>query len=108
MELAGIEHLSDFWRSNPFFIKLVLQYSRGSKERLYIRNLFQPLVKDILNATLELETDALAIYKSLIRKEETSTGQQSLRKTDATVAMAAEDPEVVALQNERIFYIYNL
>lgn len=98
LELSNIEHLSDFWRSNPFFIKLVLQYSRGSKERLYIRNLFQPLIIDIFTQSFELETDPLMIYKSLIKKEETETGQSSSRKADATLSIAAEDELVTKFQ----------
>lgn len=52
-----------------------------------------------------MECDGLAIYKSLIRKEETTTGQPSARKPDATMAVACEDPEVLEIQKIRMIYL---
>jgi len=93
-EVEDINDISDFWRVNPIFIKLVLHYSRGAKERQYLRDLLQPLVKSVISSEgLELESDPIAIYKTLIREEEFKTGQPSTRKYDVTAKEALSDDE---------------
>ncbi|KAJ3131038.1 hypothetical protein HK100_006938 [Physocladia obscura] len=95
LEINEIEKLDEFWRSNPLFIKLVLQYVRGAKERQYFRNLFQPLIKIILNnKSLDLETDPTFVYKNLIRQDESESGENSKRPYDATVEQISADIEV--------------
>jgi len=93
-EVEDINDINDFWRVNPIFIKLVLHYCRGAKERQYIRDLLQPLVKSVISCEgLELESDPIAIYKTLIRDEEYKTGQPSKRKYDVTAKEALTDEE---------------
>jgi len=93
-EVEDINDINDFWRVNPIFIKLVLHYSRGAKERQYLRDLLQPLVKSVFSSEgLELESDPIAIYKTLIREEEFKTGQPSKRKYDVTAKEALSDEE---------------
>lgn len=93
-EVEDINDINDFWRINPIFIKLVLHYSRGAKERQYLRDLLQPLVKSVFSSEgLELESDPIAIYKTLIREEEYKTGQPSKRKYDVTAKEALSDEE---------------
>ncbi|KAJ3219368.1 hypothetical protein HDU67_001587 [Dinochytrium kinnereticum] len=101
IEVDEISKIDEFWRSNPFFIKLVLHYTRGAKERQFLRDLLQPLLKVIMSdASLDLECDPLFIYKSLIREEESRTGEQSTRPYDATAAQAAQDPDVIERQRK--------
>ncbi|KAI8924263.1 hypothetical protein BC831DRAFT_501250 [Entophlyctis helioformis] len=95
LELSDINKLEEFWRDNPFFIKLVLQYTRGAKERQFLRDLLQPVLKIVIeDSSLELESDAMAIYKNIIREDELRTGEKSTRSYDATPQQAAQDPEV--------------
>lgn len=95
--------LSEFWKANPLFIKLLIFYTRGAKDRQFLRQVLQPLVKIILNNhNLELETDITVIYKTLIRDEESKTGEKSKRAYDATAAQMAADPEVIKIQAERL------
>ncbi|KAL2916115.1 iqgap-related protein [Polyrhizophydium stewartii] len=99
VELNDISKLEEFWRDNPFFIKLVLQYTRGAKERQYLRDLLQPVLKLVLNDnTLELESDPIAIYKSQIRDEELRTGEKSTKPYDVTPQQATQDPDVKRVQ----------
>ncbi|KAJ3105040.1 hypothetical protein HDU97_008648 [Phlyctochytrium planicorne] len=101
IEVEEISKIDEFWRSNPFFIKLVLHYTRGAKERQFLRDLLQPLLKlTMSDSALDLETDPLFIYKSLIREEESRTGEQSTRPYDATAVQAALDPEVQQRQKK--------
>jgi GTPase-activator protein for Ras-like GTPase len=102
-ELNDIEKLEDFWRDNPLFIKLVLQYIRGAKERKFLRALLQPLIKSVMDDnSLELETEPVALYKAIIRMDELSTGEKSTRNYDATPAEAAAEPDVILIQMGRV------
>ncbi|KAI8810415.1 hypothetical protein BJ742DRAFT_747546 [Cladochytrium replicatum] len=99
IEIDEISDLGEFWRANPLFIKLVLHYTRGAKERQFLRELLQPLVKSIINNnSLDLETEPVAILRALIRDEESRTGEKSSRNYDVTPQVASEDPEVKAMQ----------
>ncbi|KAJ3112166.1 hypothetical protein HDU96_004867 [Phlyctochytrium bullatum] len=101
IEVDEISKVDEFWRSNPFFIKLVLHYTRGAKERQFLRDLLQPLLKLIMSdSSLDLECDPLFIYKGLIREEESRTGEKSSRPYDATASQAAQDPEVAERQKK--------
>ncbi|KAJ2381003.1 iqgap- protein, partial [Coemansia sp. RSA 2559] len=70
IELSAIYTLSEFLRGNPIFIKLAVHYNRGAKERKYLRDLLQPTIKKVIDdPDLDLESDPLAIYRTLIREE---------------------------------------
>ncbi|KAI8914600.1 hypothetical protein EDD86DRAFT_186564 [Gorgonomyces haynaldii] len=102
IEIQEITKLEDFWRDNPLFIKLVLQFTRGAKERAYLRDLLQPLIKAVLGDNeLELETEPVAIYKQLIRNEELKTGEKSAKPYDVTPQDASQDEDVKKIQTER-------
>ncbi|ORX51088.1 hypothetical protein BCR36DRAFT_351608 [Piromyces finnis] len=93
-EVEDINDINDFWRVNPIFIKLITHYSRGAKELQYLRDLLQPLIKSVISCEgLELESDPISIYKTLIREEEFKTGQPSKRKYDVTAKEALNDEE---------------
>ncbi|KAJ3024758.1 UNVERIFIED_CONTAM: hypothetical protein HDU68_007812 [Siphonaria sp. JEL0065] len=95
LEVGEIGKLDEFWRANPLFIKLVLQYVRGAKERQFFRDLFQPLIKVIMSdSSLNLETDPVFIYKNLIREDELQTGEQSKRSYEATSEQISADSDV--------------
>ncbi|KAJ3333331.1 hypothetical protein HDU76_009303 [Blyttiomyces sp. JEL0837] len=103
VEVDEINKIDEFWRANPLFIKLVLQYTRGAKERQFLRELLQPLVRLILSdSSLDLETDPVFIYKNLIREEESKSGEQSSRSHDVTHQSALADPEVQRVQKEHV------
>ncbi|EGF77572.1 hypothetical protein BATDEDRAFT_91373 [Batrachochytrium dendrobatidis JAM81] len=99
VELNDINKLEEFWRDNPFFIKLVLQYTRGAKERQFLRELLQPVLSIVLNDNqLELESDPIAIYKAQIREEESRTGEKSSKPYDVTAQQASQDVDVKEAQ----------
>ncbi|KAJ3038625.1 hypothetical protein HDV00_000469 [Rhizophlyctis rosea] len=99
VEVDESAKLEEFWRANPYFIRLVLQYTRGAKNAQFLRDLLSPLTKAVLtDGSLDLETEPLNIWKSLIREEESRTGEKSSRPYDATLQQAMEDPEVKAVQ----------
>ncbi|KAJ2723116.1 iqgap- protein [Coemansia sp. Benny D115] len=94
MELASIDTLHEFLRGNPIFIKLAVHYNRGAKERKYLRDLLQPLIKKVIeDPELDLESDPLVIYRTLIREEESRTGEKSRRAYDISREDALNDME---------------
>ncbi|KAJ2335610.1 iqgap- protein, partial [Coemansia sp. RSA 2681] len=94
IELSSIDTLQEFLRGNPIFIKLAVHYNRGAKERKYLRDLLQPLIKKVIeDVDLDLESDPLVIYRTLIREEESRTGEKSRRAYDITREDALNDME---------------
>ncbi|KAJ1673392.1 iqgap- protein, partial [Spiromyces aspiralis] len=92
VELESVQRIHEFLRGNPIFIKLAVHYNRGAKERKYLRDLLQPLVKKVLeDPDLDLESDPLVIYRGLIREEESRTGQRSRKPYDITREDALND-----------------
>ncbi|KAJ3303693.1 hypothetical protein HDV03_003566 [Kappamyces sp. JEL0829] len=86
---------NDTIKENPLFIKLVLQYTRGPKERDFLRGLLRPLLETIMSDNqLELDTDPVSIYKGVIREEEATTGEKSSRPAEVTPERALEDAAV--------------
>eukprot|EP00158_Paraphelidium_tribonemae_P005840 Partr_v1_DN27551_c0_g1_i1_m30118 putative IQ motif containing GTPase activating protein len=97
-EMKTITEIAEFLRGNPVFIKMAVHYNRGAKERLFLRDLLQPLVKDVLgNDKLDLDTDPVVIYRQLIKEEEIATGEASKRPYDVTKEDALKDPEVAKI-----------
>ena len=108
MEVTVTKQSDEVVKENPVFVKLVLQYIRGAKERDYLRGLFRPLLDLVLkNSELELELDPIAIYKGIIRQEEISTGKSSLPH-DITAEAAAKNPQVKEIQLKNFALITNI
>ncbi|KAJ1342052.1 hypothetical protein BSLG_003369 [Batrachochytrium salamandrivorans] len=95
VELSEINKLEEFWRDNPFFIKL------WCKERQYLRELLQPVLSIVLNDNeLELDSDPIAIYKAQIRAEESRTGEKSTKPYEVSLQQANQDPDVKETQRK--------
>ncbi len=92
-ELGMVNTVQEFIRGNAQFIKLVVQYNRGAKERQYLRDLLGPLVQGIMrDDALDLETDPCAIYRQAINIEESQTGMPSRKPLDVSFDVALNDP----------------
>ncbi|CAH7670659.1 hypothetical protein BY996DRAFT_4582906 [Phakopsora pachyrhizi] len=98
-ELAGVNSLTEFLMGDFIFIKLLVQYGRGTKERRYLKDLLVPIMGQIVgeDCELNLETDPIKIYRSVISEEETRTGIQSSRPMDVTFNEALADQETLSL-----------
>jgi len=95
-EMEQVSEPQDILRGNPIFIKLVVQYTRGAKERQFLRELLQPLIKDVLNQTdLDLDVDPLSIYRNMIKDEESKTGEKSSLAYDVSRSQALENEKVM-------------
>ncbi|POW08043.1 hypothetical protein PSTT_07792 [Puccinia striiformis] len=101
-ELAGVISLSEFIMGKFTFINLLMQYGRGAKERRYLKDLLGSVINETVNddndrGILNIETDPIKIYRSVINEEETRTGIQSTRPIDVTFNEALADQETLAL-----------
>ncbi|KAI8581736.1 hypothetical protein K450DRAFT_230913 [Umbelopsis ramanniana AG] len=94
-EMSYMEDAQEFMRGNYIFMKLVVHYNRGAKERKFFRDLLQPLVNTVLDDDfMDLETDPVNIYHKSVNLEESRTGRPSARKHTATSQEALADAEV--------------
>ncbi|KAF9189282.1 hypothetical protein BGZ51_009729 [Haplosporangium sp. Z 767] len=93
-EVDQLLNVNDFMRGNFMFVKMVMIYVRGAKERRYLRDLLGPLVRQVLEDDfLDLESDPLMIYKASINNEELRTGRPSERPLHIDHTEALNDPE---------------
>ncbi|KAG0317640.1 hypothetical protein BGZ99_006182 [Dissophora globulifera] len=93
-EVREISNVNDFMRGNFMFVKMVMIYVRGAKERRYLRDLLGPLVQQVLEDDfLDLESDPLMIYRASINNEELRTGRPSERPLHIDHTEALNDPE---------------
>ena len=99
LEISEASTVFETLKDNPMFVKLILQYTRGVKEREYLRDLLRPLLEKIMDdSSLELDIDPVSIFKASIRNEEGTTGEKSKRQVEnLTTQIALEDPEVNAI-----------
>ena len=98
-EIEKMPDVQSILREDMIFIKLIVQYNRGAKERQYLRDLLSPLVSTVISdSDLDLETDPLVIYRAMIKEEESKTGEKSALPFDA--------PRDEALENENVRAIY--
>ena len=65
-EILSVDVLQDFIRTDYLFIKLVVQYGRGAKERKYFKDMLAPHVQAIVNdESIDLETDPVVVSASI-------------------------------------------
>lgn len=94
-EANNCESLQDYLRGNFLWGRLLAAYLRSPRDRKYFRDLYGPLVRESIfeNQDLDLESDPMQIYRTLINNEELSTGQRSRRNPDIPREQAIKDPE---------------
>ena len=94
-EVESFDNLSDYVRCKPFWHKLFASHAKSPRDRRYMRSALGPLVRECVmdNADLDLESDPMQIYRSLINDEELRTGRQSRRRPDVPREEAIRDPE---------------
>lgn len=103
-EIGRCSSLQDFNRGKFFWSKLLAHYIRSPRERMFMRDLLGPLIRDYIteNPALDLESDPKKIYYSVINSEELRTGQPSRRSLDIPIETIIKDKEV------RELFIYHL
>jgi Ras GTPase-activating-like protein IQGAP2/3 len=97
-EIQSCPSLQDYVRCNSFWSRLFMAYVKSPRDRKFLRDVLNPLVKEwvIENTELDLESDPMQIYRSAISNEELRTGQRSRRPLDIPTEEAIRDPETRA------------
>ena len=94
-EIDNCSSIQDYLRGNFFWAKLFSAYVKSPRDRKYMRDILAPIVKDnvIDNPGLDLESDPMQIYLSVIEDEQLRTGQRSHRRPDIPREEAIRDEE---------------
>ncbi|RMZ76064.1 hypothetical protein DV737_g4988, partial [Chaetothyriales sp. CBS 132003] len=97
-EIDCSSSLQDYLRTNTVCSKLFAAYIRSPRDRKFLRDVIGPLVKEHLidNQQLDLESDPLQIYLSIMNNEELRTGQRSSRNANVPREEAIRDPDTRA------------
>ncbi|RMZ92156.1 hypothetical protein DV736_g613, partial [Chaetothyriales sp. CBS 134916] len=97
-EIDCSSSLQDYLRTNTFCSRLFAAYIRSPKDRKFLRDVIGPLVKEhfIDNQQLDLESDPLQIYLSIMNNEELRTGQRSGRNPNIPREEAIRDRDTRA------------
>lgn len=94
-EVDAAPSIKDYLRGNFFWSKLLANYTRSPRDRKYLRDVLNPLIREniIEDEELDLESDPLEIYRSAVNNEELRTGQASRRPLDIPRDLAIKDTE---------------
>ncbi|KAG5513649.1 hypothetical protein PMAC_000687 [Pneumocystis sp. 'macacae'] len=85
-ELIRAENIQEFFKRNSLWIKIAVSYNRNVKERKYLKRLFQPLIKKMIeNDYLDLESDPVM--------EELMTGERTKCSINLERNEAIQDPK---------------
>ncbi|CUA76921.1 Ras GTPase-activating-like protein rng2 [Rhizoctonia solani] len=91
-EVAAANTIQEVIQSHPMYLSVAIQYIKH-KQTAYIRDTLKAIIKEVIEMEdLDLETDPVVIYKTLINQEEMRTGQQSVYKKDVTTQEATQHP----------------
>lgn len=92
-EVESCHTIQDYLRGSFFWQRVFTQYIKSPRDRAYLRELFGPLVKGVVeNENVDLESDPIVIYHTILQNEQLQTGQISHRKRDVTREEAIRDP----------------
>ncbi|KKK26618.1 hypothetical protein ARAM_005395 [Aspergillus rambellii] len=94
-EIESFDSLHEYLRCNSFWNKLFASYIKSPRDRKFMRDVLNTVVKEnvIDNPELDLESDPIQIYRSAINNEELRTGKRSRRRLDIPREEAIRDPE---------------
>lgn len=96
--ISRAQNLDDYLRYQygAFQQRLMLNYVRGPRDRLYLKSLFGAVVRNGICAQehLDLESDPLQIYHAILNNDELSTGRASNRPRDLPREVVIREPDV--------------
>ncbi|KAI5300633.1 hypothetical protein KEM55_006034 [Ascosphaera atra] len=98
-EIAVSPDVAAYERHGNFlWCKVFSIYKNAPKDRQFIGEVLGEFIKHwVLNPQLDLESNPLRIYRSLINNEELRTGRRSRRNPDISEQQAVQDPETKAV-----------
>jgi Ras GTPase-activating-like protein IQGAP2/3 len=105
LEISQSERLGSFLNNNPVLPKMVMNYGRRLQGKQFLQKvLFDKIISNVLNERdLNLELNAVKIFKEHISKQEVETGVKSgISMKDVTPKKAMEDDFVRKTVEERV------
>ncbi|KAL0477396.1 hypothetical protein AKO1_005816 [Acrasis kona] len=105
LEISKTKKLSGFLEGNPILPRMVMTYGRRVQGKTFLQKvLFDKIISAVLNEKdLNLELNAIKIYKENISKTEVETGVKSgVNFKDITYQKAMQDDYVSRVVNERV------
>uniref|UniRef100_A0A3B3T8H4 IQ motif containing GTPase activating protein 1 n=1 Tax=Paramormyrops kingsleyae TaxID=1676925 RepID=A0A3B3T8H4_9TELE len=92
---SKVDQIQEIVTGNPTVIKMVVSFNRGARGQNALRQILQPVVKEIMDdKTLNIKTDPVDIYKSWVNQMESQTGEASKLPYDVTPEQAMSHEEV--------------
>eukprot|EP00123_Amoebidium_parasiticum_P015328 comp22903_c0_seq1/m.36223 comp22903_c0_seq1/g.36223 ORF comp22903_c0_seq1/g.36223 comp22903_c0_seq1/m.36223 type:complete len:1356 (-) comp22903_c0_seq1:111-4178(-) len=101
-EVQKVDDVKEFATGNQMVIKMVVYYNRGVRERLFLRELFAPLVGEVLKTDISINANPIDIYKKWISQTEVETGKPSELPYDVPVPEALKHEVVKKTFDERL------
>ncbi|KAI6250767.1 Ras GTPase-activating-like protein rng2 [Erysiphe necator] len=94
-EVDSAVSIKESLRGNFIWTRILANYTRSPRDRRFLRELLGPFIQASIigDPTLDLESDPMQIYCSVISNEELRTGQASHRPIDITREQAIKDTE---------------
>ncbi|KAK4049279.1 iqgap- protein [Microbotryomycetes sp. JL201] len=93
-EMQLVSNVASFVKGNFTFVRLLMQYARGVGPRKALQDILGRQIGLVMDKKgMDLGTDPVTIYKSLIEEEERRTGVTSSRPVDVDFAHAVADSE---------------
>lgn len=78
-EISETKNITDFIKGNPFFIRLVLQLTRGAREQQYLRETLTEPIKHLLSMhDISIETDPVNVSIFVVFFKMTMNGTNGL------------------------------
>jgi len=105
LEISKTKKLSGFLEGNPILPRMVMTYGRRVQGKTFLQKvLFDKIISNVLNEKdLNLELNAIKIFKEYISKQEVETGVKSgINFKDITYQRAMQDDYVSKVVNERV------
>jgi len=104
LEIQQSIRVGSFLNENPVLPKMVMTYGRRLQGKTFLQKvLFDKIIAQVLNERdLNLELNAVKIFKEHISKQEVETGVKSgISMKDITTKRAMEDEQVAKIVTER-------
>ena len=92
-EVDECHSVQDYLRASFFWQRIFGQYAKSPHDQTYLKKMLGPVVKAVVdNETVDLESDPVVIYHTILQNEQLRTGQTGHRKRDVTREEAIRDP----------------
>lgn len=92
---SKVEKMTDIITGNPMVVKMIVSFNRNGRGQSSLRELLNPLVRSVIeDQHLQINTNAVEVYKQWINQMEAETGRASGLPYETSTEQALEHQEV--------------